>query len=60
VENIQIWVMKGTTYRTSRYWTFNAESHSPTASDVTSDSKRKIGALLQPVWADDRPPLTAG
>src|SRR4051794_2800043 len=43
VANIQTCVKNGTTYFTSRYFTLNAESHSPTPSAVISASRTNIG-----------------
>jgi hypothetical protein len=44
VANIQNCVMNGTTYRTSRNCTFNADSHRPTPSDVTIVSSTSSGS----------------
>ena len=44
VANSQNCEMNGTTYRTSRYSTFNAESHRPTASAVTKANSRNSGS----------------
>ena len=40
VANIQNWARNGTTYRTSLYWTFKAESQRPTPKEVINASRK--------------------